>query len=81
MIDDYFLNSRLNEQVRDRFSLTDLQVLWDAYPPSYWANRVELMVLWQAFSDRACATWLIVNRDTASQFADWVKEAADERRH
>ena len=35
-----------------------------------------LEVLWYAFSESWCASWLIVNDETFGDFCDWVEDIA-----
>lgn len=73
---EYLLKRKL-QQITHHFELEELSLLWTKYPATYYLTTIELRVLWQAFSETACASWLVVTKDTVRQFADWIKEATD----
>lgn len=67
------LQEKLNKLVASKFTLEDLNIIYHMVPQTYCLTQAEVYVLWEAFSETACASWLFVTKESVKDFVRWIQ--------
>lgn len=67
------LQETLNKLVAGKFTLGELHLIYRSVPQTYYLSQAELYMLWEAFSETACASWLFVTKESVKDFVKWIQ--------